>query len=177
MYSIKGPKTNLLEMIETPQCVVCEKRAWKDDFPSLGLGAILWVFWMCLALGLWAATHISGNRESKFLSQPWALAAGRITWRTSVQWPKCRFTAAALHLLLQNQSVCGGSFPLQLFDLFLCLEERWNLWFSTDHGREELPELCLECLRHKDERLCSVPKEDHPQCLLHSASPYTQKLL
>lgn len=154
MYSITGPRKNVLEVIKTPQCVCCvwEKgmKRWISKFRAWSKS----LFWMCLALGLWAAPHISGNRDSKFLPQPWSLAAGGITWSTSVQWPKCRFTAAALHLLLQNQSVSGASFPLQFFDLFLYLEERWNLWFSTDQGREELPELCLECLRHED-KLCA----------------------
>lgn len=80
-------------MIKTPQCVVHKKKAWKDKFPSLGLGANLW--FGCVWLEDWELPHTSGNRASTFLPQPWSLAAGGITWSTSVQWPKCRFTATA----------------------------------------------------------------------------------
>lgn len=147
--------------------IISKFRAWSKSW-----------FWMCLALGLWAATHLR-DRASKFLPQPWSLAAGGITWSTSLQWPKCRFTAAALHLVLQNQSVSGASFPLQFFDPFLYLEGTWNMCFSTDHWRENFLSFVWNVPGSKTGRCALCPKRISPGVpngLLHFAFPYPQKL-
>lgn len=130
------------------------------------------LFWMCLALGL---CHTDLREQRQQIPDPAMFSGCRRDYLEHIS------AVAKMQIYCSCAASCPAKSvsPLQFFDLFLYWEGTWNQGFSTDQWREQLPELCLECLRHKDKQVYSAPKEDQPWCpqyLLHFAFPYTQKL-